>query len=63
MTDPDDGPVVDLHESEWSRDGKRAPIFGPNAPLFAIMMLASYPCYWISKTTVEFLWSLLSLPG
>jgi hypothetical protein len=38
---PDDKPPLDLHESEWSRAGKREPIFGPNAGWFAFYFFGS----------------------
>lgn len=36
---------VDLHESEWSRTGKKEPILGPNGIYFLIMFPTSFAIY------------------
>jgi hypothetical protein len=33
--------TVDLHESEWKRDGKKDPFFGPNAGWVAFYVMAT----------------------
>lgn len=37
MSDEQQPQVIDLHESEWKRDGKHEPILGPNGKFFLIM--------------------------
>lgn len=48
-------PVIDLHESEWRRDGKHEPIFGPNALQFFIYFVAAI----ISGTIVHYVAALI----
>lgn len=38
MKDEKQPPLVDLHESEWRRDGKYEPILGPNGKWFLMMI-------------------------
>lgn len=49
----DDEPIIDLHESEWSYQGRREPFWGPNAKFFGIMtvigLLVSYPASKIGE--------------
>lgn len=45
-------PVIDLHESEWKRDGKHEPIFGPNAKPLLFTMIAAVPCHAIATWVV-----------
>lgn len=34
---------IDLDPSEWSREGKREPVFGPNGKHFLIIFLLGFP--------------------
>lgn len=60
---------VDLHESEWAKDGKKQPILGTNGALFLIVFASSFPigyfCKWyftFSKETFGF-WPGLAIAG
>lgn len=59
MEDDRQPPVIDLHESEWKREGKHEPIFGPNAKGLLITIPLAIVCFLVSKTIVEALWPLL----
>jgi len=52
-------PVIDLHESEWSRDGKHEPILGPNGLYFLIMFPTSLVICYLVALAVAFLRSQL----
>lgn len=39
----DKKPFLDLHPSEWSREKKREPVFGPGGAYLLIMFLLSFP--------------------
>jgi len=39
----EDPPIIDLHESEWRRNGKIEPILGVNGRHFIIMALLAIP--------------------
>lgn len=43
MNEDDKPPFIDLHESEWTREGKKEPFFGENGAQFLIMFLAGFP--------------------
>lgn len=36
-------PIIDLHESEWKREGKHEPILGPNGRYFITLALLAIP--------------------
>lgn len=59
MDDEKQPPIIDLHESEWKREGKHEPFWGPNAKSFAIMIPLYIASFLIAKTVVEALWPLL----
>lgn len=46
-------PVIDLHESEFHRPGKREPIFGPNAKEFLIYAISLPIAYFIVTTFLK----------
>lgn len=48
-------PVIDLHESEWRRPGKREPIFGPNAKQFLIYAISMPIGWWITVHVLKLL--------
>ncbi len=52
-------PVIDLHESEWRRDGKHAPIFGPNAKVFLIYTVCGIISFLIASNVVGLIRSSL----
>jgi len=52
-------PVIDLHESEWRRDGKHEPILGPNGLYFLIMFPTSLVIYCLVALAVSYLRHLL----
>ena len=59
MDEKREPPVIDLHESEWRRDGKHEPILGPNGKYFLIMIPVAIVCFLVSRTIVEALWPLI----
>lgn len=53
-------PVIDLHESEWRRDGKHEPILGPNGRHFLVMIPVTIVVVIAVKALFEVvLWPLL----
>ena len=48
-------PVIDLHESEWRRDGKHEPILGPNGKFFLIMFPTGLAISYLVNLVVWFL--------
>ena len=52
-------PVIDLHESEWRRDGKHEPILGPNGKYFLIMLPTGLVISYLVALAVAFLRSQL----
>lgn len=58
--DDDDGPVIDLHESEWRHEGEKEPFWGPNAAHFGIMFLLSIPISLTAHFAVTFVARLLT---
>ena len=43
----EDDKQVDLHDSEWRREGKREPVLGPNGMFFLIMFPLSIFVYYV----------------
>lgn len=50
----DEPPIIDLHESQWDRKGKRQPFWGPNAGQFLIYAISMPIAYWIVSTIVSY---------
>lgn len=53
MIDPDK--ELDLHESEWSKDGKKQPILGVNGTFFIFMFVAGLVVLWFMSLMVNLL--------
>lgn len=52
-------PILDLHESEWRREGKHEPILGPNGKQFLWSIPLAIGSFLLAKFIVEALWPLL----
>ncbi|MDQ0998080.1 hypothetical protein QFZ34_003262 [Phyllobacterium ifriqiyense] len=59
MNDEQQKPIIDLHESEWVRTGKREPILGPNGEEFLWSIPLAIGSCLIAKVIIGALWPLL----